>query len=115
MQAFKVMAFQKLKHKDYGQKMSYCEWLLTNIADGYLDPHLYLMADKEWFHLSACIYFQNKRYWATTNSNEHFDVSPRVKKIGVWYAVFSRRIVRPFFFSNTVISEVYVKNYCNYL
>ena len=84
MQAFKVMAFQKLKHKDYGQKMSYCEWLLTNIADGYLDPHLYSVTVKAWFHLSDFINSQNAHYWSATNFKKYFDVSLRDRKTDVW-------------------------------
>ena len=55
---FKITAFQELKTN--GLRTKCCsELLLANVADGYIDSHLYFITGEEWFHLSIIINSQS--------------------------------------------------------
>jgi hypothetical protein len=90
---------QELRQEDKAKRVCYCTWLLQTIVSGLLDPLLYIMSDKAWFHLSGHVNSQNTRYWSVDNPNTiHQQDLHDKKKIGVWCAVSATRIVGPIFF-----------------
>ena len=86
--------------------MRYCEWLLTNVADGYLDEELYDRQSMISFKLLHLL--SDYRILVYNKFKEFFDVSPHDEEIRVWCTVSIRWIVGRIFFISTVTSEVYI-------
>ena len=68
------------------------------------------MSDKAWFHLSGYLNSQNSRYWSAHNPRQIFEVPQHDRKIGVWCAITSHRIIGPIFFTDTVNSQRYIED-----
>lgn len=105
---YRVTAVQQLKEPDRDKRVNFCRWLLDMVADGHLDPLMFIMSDEAWFHLSGYVNSQNSRYWATQNPNLLFEQPLHDQKIGVWCAMTAKRIVGPIFFDTTVNTDVYL-------
>ena len=108
MRAYKVTCIQELKLPDKDECLQYCRWLLSMVEERYLDPLLYFMSDRAWFHLSGYVNSQNMRYWSSENPHITHETQLPDLKIGVWCAVSGTKIVRPIFFESTVNTDVYL-------
>lgn len=111
MHAYRVSVVQELKEVDLARRVRYCQWVLQEIAEGNVDPFLFISTDEAWFHLSGYVNSQNTRYWATHNPHVTHEKPLHDLKIGVWCAMSGRRIIGPIFFEETVNTDVYLRIY----
>ena len=108
MRAYRITCVQELKLPDKDKRLQYCRWLLSMVEEGRLDPLLYFMSDKAWFHLSGYVNSQNTHYWSSENPHVIHETSLHDLKIGVWCAVSGTKIVGPIVFESTMNTDVYL-------
>lgn len=108
LKPYRITVVQQLKEPDKGKRVTFCRWLLNQVADGGLDPFMFIMSDEAWFHLSGYVNGQNSRYWASENPHLIHEVPLHDQKIGVWCAVLASRVIGPIFFDTTVNTDVYL-------
>lgn len=111
MYAYRVSVVHELKPVDLVKRVRYCQWVLENISEGFLDPFLFISTDEAWFHLSGYVNSQNTRHWATQNPHVSHQKPLHDLKIGVWCAISGRRIIGPIFFEESDNTEFYLRIY----
>jgi hypothetical protein len=56
-----------LRPRDDISRVNFCIWVLQNIANGAVDPHLIIFSDEAWFNIHGYVCSQNFRQWSTEN------------------------------------------------
>lgn len=107
LKPYKVIVVQELQPRDYEIRVNFSNWILRNVNDRVIDPHLIFFSDEAWFHLHGYVSSQNNRYWSTEKPDFVHEVPLHDQKIGVWCAVSAYRIIGPIFFDSTINSQRY--------
>ena len=87
-----------------------CEWFLEQIAED--DDFLLnvLFSDEANFYVNGEVKKQNLRYWSPENTHWFSgDKQQGAQRIMVWCGICNRQVIGPFFFSDTVNGETYLK------
>ncbi len=94
---------------DYDRHVTYCEWLMNFVQTrhGMLNDVFY--SDEAWFQLSGYVNSQNNHLWSVTHPHVRLETPLHPEKIGVWCAISEAKVVRPYFFTQTITSEVYLE------
>ena len=82
---------------DHAKRLNFFNWILQNIHDGIIDPHLIFFSDE------ACPFtwaFLNSEWqiWSTDKPNFIHETPLHGEKIRVWCAVNAYRVTRPIFY-----------------
>ncbi len=98
---------QELKIPDYHRRLVYCRWLRNFIRPGIAKFDNVFFSDEAWVHLDGYVNAQNYRLWASENPEAFVEKGLHPQKLGIWCAISRKRVVGPFFFSQTINAERY--------
>ncbi|PSN55098.1 hypothetical protein C0J52_01889 [Blattella germanica] len=93
LKPYQVTAVRQLKEPDRVKHVNLCCWLLDMVADGHMDPMMFIM--------SAVI-------GRLKNPNLLFEQPLHDQEIGLWCTMTTKRIVGLIFFDTTVNTDVYL-------
>jgi hypothetical protein len=63
------------------------------VVEGEINLEFTFFSDEAWFHLQGYLNTQINRYWSSNNAHLTNEDLLHQVKVGIWYAVFARRIV----------------------
>jgi hypothetical protein len=59
---------------DYEKRVRFCNWFISHVHDGLLDPKLTFSTDEANFDLSGYVNAQNNRHWSSENQTVSLDL-----------------------------------------
>ena len=107
---YKLQILHHLNEDDPDRRIQMCEWFLEQIAED--DDFLLnvLFSDEANFYVNGEVNKQNLRYWSPENPHWFSgDKQQGAQRIMVWCGICNGQVIGPFFFSDTVNGETYLK------
>lgn len=107
---YKIQMLQHLSEDDPDRRVEFCQWALHQLEE---TPDLtlnILFTDEANFYVNGEINHQNWRYWSDSNPN-WTDASKMqgCGKVMVWCGIWGTRVVGPFFITENMNSELYLR------
>jgi hypothetical protein len=95
------------------KKMRFCNWFISHVHNGLLDPKLTLFTDDANFNLSGYVNSQNNRFRSSENPHVPIQLPLHDQKVGVWCAVSANHIVGLIFYERTLDAQRYINEILN--
>lgn len=103
-----------LNEDDYDRRVEYCETFLSLLQNESDLIHRVIWSDEASFKLNGHINRHNSVYWATENPNITWEQTAQAEGFTVWAGIWSKGVIGPYFFDNTVTGQSYLTMLNNY-
>ena len=104
--AYKYHLWHKLEENDHEKRLKFAEWFLS------LAPNVkfyFYFSDEAYFYLTLSLNKQNNRIWDGTQPFQGIEIPLHDEKLLVWWAISAEGIIGPYYFTETVKKENYLK------
>jgi hypothetical protein len=110
---YKITVVPEIKPVHYEKRVKFCNWFISHVHDGLLDPKLTTFTDEADFNLSGYVTSQNNRYRSSENPQALIQLPLHNQKIGVWCAISATRITGLIFHEGTLDAQCYINEMLN--
>jgi hypothetical protein len=98
---------------DYEKRVRFCNWFISHVHDGLIDPTLTFYTDEANFNLSGYVNSQNNRYWSSENLHALIQFPFTTKRQALWCAISTNCIIAPTFYEGTLDTQQYINKTLN--
>ncbi len=98
----------ELNEDDFDRRIEFCEIFLSLVENKPDLVNRIIWSDEATFNLNGHVNRHNSVYWATENPNITWEHSMKTERFTVWAGIWSKGVIGPYFFEDTVTAESYL-------
>ena len=107
--AYRPTTVQELSDDDFQNRVKFCETMLAKFDENARLVNKILWSDESQFMLNGTVNRHNCCSWASSNPHEQIPVRNSKLGVMVWCGMTSAGLIGPYFFSDSVTGESYLK------